>query len=214
MSALNESSFPHLRGDEAPTTGWARDLVRALEERDFIDAETRLTWKSIILPTSQIALLSPDADEPNTGAEGHAEFPTGADHSMLVPFQTPSTWKPGTDRLVAVRWSKATSASGVVDWQMRHRYRAVGAVVSSWSSWAAGTVRQADDNTADLEAEVYWEIAADGMPFLSTLEVQFKRFGSTDAYAATVTAWSVAAYLQCGYVGGHTPWNTQLSIGS
>lgn len=214
MTVGTETAYPYISGDVAPTAAWAQSLIRALEERDLINAETRLTWNSIILPTSQIAFVTPDADAPNTGAENHAEFPAGADRSMLVPFQTPSTWKPGTNRVVSVRWSKATSASGDVDWQIRHRYRSVGAVVSSWSSWAAGSIRQSDDNTAGVEAETFWEIAADAMPFLSTFEVQFKRFGSTDSYAGTGALWSVAVYLQCGYVGGHNPWETRLSVGS
>lgn len=213
MPRQTQTHYQPVGRDEEVNATWANNLIRVLEERDLLEAETQVSWIANTLQTSQLVFRTPDSDAPNTGTEGYAEFPTGDDRSMVVPFQTPSVWVPGSPRVLSVRWSKATSGSGAVDWQMRFRYRSVGSVVTSWSSWTTPTVWQSDGNTAGQEAESYWEMDADSMPFLSTFEAQFKRFGSTDAYAATVTLWSVALYLQCDFVGGQSPWDKNLSVG-
>lgn len=209
-----ESLYPFVSSDQEVNAVWANDLLRALVERDLVRDATRLSWSSISFSTDQLALRSPDADAPDTGSDGHAEFPGAADRSMVVPFVMPSTWVTGTPRVVKIRWSKATSAAGAVDWQMRHRYRAVGVVPSSWSSWSAATVFQSDDNTADLEANSYWEVSANDMPYLATFEAQIKRLGSTDGYsgAATISTVSVAARVE--QVGGQSPWHKIIPIGT
>ena len=160
-------------------------------------------WDDLRAPATAIPLQGQSGD-PDADTDGTLLFDDTTAEQISIIWQMPHSWIYGSGVRLHVHWSKSTDAAGDVEWEMRYRTVANGAIASSWSSWAAATVRShtlGADQTVLIDA---WpEIDMAGLVGSAMLGVQIRRNpdAADDTYSADARLWEADIHYQINDLG-------------
>ncbi len=146
-------------------------------------------WDDLKFPATAINPPGQAEDPDFDTAHGGWLFDAGGTETVYVAAQLPHAWRAGTTLKPHVHWTKTTSASGNVRWQLRYYWWKKGEVVSSLATINATTVVAAfpDEDTADQHLlTALGDMAAVGYGLSDMLTMRLERVGghASDTYGA------------------------------
>jgi hypothetical protein len=171
------------------------------EDGSILLLNTATQWDDLRGPASGINPVgSPSAATPNT-SDGSLTFAKG--NVAIAWFQLPHAWKVGSDIFIHIHWSKATSASGNVNWQMQYKWANIGSGMPAFSALTSGTHVISDANTADLHALTSWPaVAGTGKTISSMICVYISRTNNaSDTYTGNANLYEIDIHYEVDSFG-------------
>ena len=167
-------------------------------------------WDDLRAPATAIPLQGQSGD-PDADTDGTLLFDDSTAEQVSIIWQMPHAWIHGSGVRLHVHWAKSTDAAGDVEWEMRYRTVANGAVASAWSEWAAADARShtlASDQAVVIDA--WSEIAMTGLIGSCMLGVQIRRnpAATDDTYAADARLWEADIHYMVGNLGSEEEYPT------
>lgn len=145
-------------------------------------------WEDLRFPANQLrinpATTKPDADT----TIGGLLFAHDSTETVTAIAQLPHAWDEGSVLKPHVHWTKTSSASGGVYWQLAYRWAPIGEVFDAdWTTIGSATADVSDGNTANQHAlTVLADITATGKQISDCLILQLSRVhdNAADNYGA------------------------------
>jgi hypothetical protein len=161
---------------------------------------TDTVWDDLRGPANGINPVgSPSPATPNT-ADGSLTFAKG--NVCAVWFQLPHKYKHGTDLHPHIHWSKATSAAGLVNWQMKYKWANRAEVMPAYSVMIPGSDLVPCEDTANLHAMLgFGELDGTDKTISSMIGLYIERVSSGDTYSGNANLYEVDIHFEIDTVG-------------
>lgn len=163
-------------------------------------------WNQIYIPAQGIALSGGVTDAARSTTNGTFLFDSATDEIVITGVPIPRDRLSTSDLRFYVLWSKTTSATGDVAWQMEYKVLNFNAVTSGgWTSLGIETTpNTTDDDTADRLMATY----LDGLDMTTltnemNLLLRLSRVGTDagDTYGADAEVYSIVCTYNIADIG-------------
>ena len=152
-------------------------------------------WDDLRAPASGINPAGQISPPSVNAADGSLTFSTS--DAVCAWFQLPHAWKEGTDLNPHIHWSKTTSASGTVNWQIKYKWFNIGDVAGAFSSLNSGIDQVPNSDIADKHALMTFPIFSGvGKTISSMVCIYLVRTTSGDTYGADVNLYEIDLHYE------------------
>lgn len=157
--------------------------------RELAKSLDAIAWDDLRFPAQGInpagTSNAPSVD--TTTWPGTLLFSNSANNHIAGVAQMPHAWRRGSAVRPHVHWSKTSTGSGGVQWELRYSVAEIGAVFPAVSAWTVGVNAVSDSNTTDKHAlDAFPDITMDSMKESAIILWEVRR--NTDATADTYAA--------------------------
>lgn len=160
-------------------------------------------WDDLRAPASGINPAGQVSPPTVNSTDGSLTFATS--NAVCIWFQLPHSWKEGTSIHPHLHWSKSSSASGTVKWQMKYKWANRGDAFPAFSDLVDGTEEVANANTANKHSVFNFPIIiGTGKTISSMICIYLIRTASGDTYGADANLYEFDIHYEIDSVGSRS----------